>query len=168
MGAGMFFAKDPKPLEDMFGVAASYMPPSVARVRDYYRDTLQWSRRFIGLRLYLALAADGVGSFVSVIEESFRLGDLLRERLVGDDWRITNRTRLPLVCFADPRRGADRAWHERLAERVCGSGEAWTSTVTIAGAASLRACITSYRTTDSDIGALCLALGRARRGRGRA
>jgi hypothetical protein len=46
----------------------------------------------------------------------------------------------------------------RIARQVEASGAAWISVAKLAGRPALRACITSYRTTQSDIDALGDAL----------
>ena len=41
--------------------------------------SVQWSRRFIGLKLFLALAERGESGYAAMIEHQARMGDLLRE-----------------------------------------------------------------------------------------
>ena len=61
MGAGMYFTRHVGILERTFRVAAGYMPRegSVLPVADPYAHSMQWSRRFIGLKLFLSLAVAG-------------------------------------------------------------------------------------------------------------
>ncbi len=108
---------------------------------------MQWSRRFIGLKLFLALAHYGESGYVEMIEHQARMGDVLREALKSAGWRIVNSTPLPLVCFT--RDGLDTTkFLAALYERQI----AWMSEVRLGGRAPvLRACITSFRTTESDI-----------------
>ena len=65
----------------------------------------------------------------------------------GAGWRVVNTTPLPLVCFT--RDGLDTAkFLAALYQRQI----AWMSEVRLGGGAPvLRACITSFRTTESDI-----------------
>ena len=58
MGAGMFLTSHPEIPAQVFRVTASYMPESDAS-KDFYLNSTQWSRRFVGLRLFLALGAAG-------------------------------------------------------------------------------------------------------------
>ncbi len=69
------------------------------RSLDPYTTSAQWSRRFIGLKLFLALAQHGESGYVEMIEHQARMGDVLRESLQRTGWRIVNTTPLPLVCF---------------------------------------------------------------------
>lgn len=148
MGAGMFFCRHPEAASEAFRAETSYMPAKTrGQVFDPYTNTVQWSRRFIGLKLFLALAQHGESGYAAMIEHQARMGDVLRESLQGAGWRLVNRTPLPVICFT--RDGLDTArFVAALHERQI----AWMSEVRLAGAAPvLRACITSFRTTESDI-----------------
>ena len=117
------------------------------RSLDPYTTSVQWSRRFIGLKLFLALAQHGESGYAEMIEHQTRMGDVLRESLKRAGWRIVNSTPLPLVCFT--RDGLDTAkFLAALHERQI----AWMSEVRLGdGAPVVRACITSFRTTEADI-----------------
>ena len=81
-----------------------------------------------------------------MIEHQTRMGDVLRESLKCAGWRIVNSTPLPLVCFT--RDGLDTGkFLAALYERQI----AWMSEVRLGGAPAVRACITSFRTTELDI-----------------
>jgi glutamate/tyrosine decarboxylase-like PLP-dependent enzyme len=58
MGCGMFLTNRPTVLSQAFNVMTSFMPSNTPAL-DPYVTTAQWSRRFLGLRLFLALAATG-------------------------------------------------------------------------------------------------------------
>ena len=78
----------------------AYMPPKTAGpVADPYTTSVQWSRRFIGLKLFLALAQHGESGYAGMIEHQTRMGEILRESLQSAGWRIVNSTPLPVVCF---------------------------------------------------------------------
>src|SRR3954447_21840060 len=167
MGAGIYLTRHPGTLERTFRVAARYMPRegSVLPVADPYAHSMQWSRRFIGLKLFLSLAVAGWQGYEEAIRRQTEMGDLLRERLRGAGWTIVNDTPLPVVCFVDAgKEGRSAAFLEAVAAHVVGLGEAWISTVSLGEAGpALRACITNYRTGPEDLDALVAALGRARR-----
>ena len=67
------------------------------------------------------------------------------------------------MCFV-PASDADTAGSTlaAIARHVETSGTAWISVAELAGRPALRACITSYRTTERDIDDLCDALAAAR------
>jgi glutamate/tyrosine decarboxylase-like PLP-dependent enzyme len=148
MGAGMFFCRHPDAVAEAFRAETSYMPGKTAGpVVDPYTTSVQWSRRFIGLKLFLALAQHGESGYVEMIEHQARMGDVLRESLRCAGWSIVNTSPLPVVCFT--REGLDIAkFLAALQDRQI----AWMSEVRLGGGAPVvRACITSFRTTESDI-----------------
>ena len=82
-----------------------------------------------------------------MIEHQTRLGDVLREALRRAGWRIVNTTPLPVVCFT--RDGLETG---RFLSVLYQRQIAWVSEVRLAGGDPvLRACITSFRTTESDV-----------------
>src|SRR5213594_1729837 len=148
MAAGMFFCRHPDAVGEAFRVETSYMHGKTAGgVRDPYTTSVQWSRRFIGLKLFLALAHHGESGYVQMIEHQARMGDVLRASLGRVGWRVVNTTPLPVVCFT--RDGLDTGkFLAALYQRQI----AWMSEVRLGGGAPVvRACITSYRTTESDV-----------------
>jgi aromatic-L-amino-acid/L-tryptophan decarboxylase len=170
MGAGIFLTRHATDLAAAFQVNTGYMPTDTedaAGVADPYATSVQWSRRFAGLKVFLALAAVGQPGYAAQIERDTQLGALLAARLADQGWLRINDTPLPVVCVADPatdRLGPDRshAWHAAVADHVVASGHAWVSPVRIAGRAAIRLCLTSHRTTARDIDQAVAALDEAR------
>jgi aromatic-L-amino-acid/L-tryptophan decarboxylase len=160
MGAGLYLARDWAPLASAFAVATGYMPSASAERRDPYLHSMQWSRRFIGARLFAALATLDLPGYCELIDRSFALADRLRDALGRDGWAIVNATPLPLVCFAPTGRDDDRV--RAIEAGVVASGAAWISTVRLEGRPVLRACITSFETTADDVDALVAALREVR------
>jgi glutamate/tyrosine decarboxylase-like PLP-dependent enzyme len=157
MGAGMFFCRHPDVVAEAFRAQAAYMPAkTIGPVVDPYTTSVQWSRRFIGLKLFLALAQHGESGYVEMIEHQARMGDVLRESLARAGWRIVNSTPLPLVCFT---RGGLIAseFLAALYQRQI----AWMSEVRLGNEAPVvRACVTSFRTSESDIEWVVREIGR--------
>jgi hypothetical protein len=93
------------------------------------------------------------------------MGNVLRRKLLENEWRILNDTPLPTVCWNDARSDADNSL-ERLssiATQINDSGRAWISTTLMGGVVPvLRATITNYRTQDGDLEALIRDLEWAR------
>jgi glutamate/tyrosine decarboxylase-like PLP-dependent enzyme len=115
-------------------------------VFDPLANSLQWSRRFLGLKLFLALANLGESGYAAMIEHQARLGDVLRRELAASGWRLVNETPLPLVCFTRERLDP-AAFLAALHRRQI----AWMSEARIDGAPVLRACVTNFRTTEADV-----------------
>jgi glutamate/tyrosine decarboxylase-like PLP-dependent enzyme len=167
MAAGMLLTRHPDILGRTFRVTADYMPRETAEldIVDPYAHSMQWSRRFIGLKVFLALAVAGWEGYEEVLRHQVAMGDELRRALLADGWEVVNRTPLPVVCFVDGRGPAGRAAHlEALCRHVVGSGRTWISTARIGAerTPALRACITNYRTEAAHVAALVRALGEAR------
>jgi glutamate/tyrosine decarboxylase-like PLP-dependent enzyme len=167
MGAGVFLTRHPDILDRTFRVATGYMPREAEglAIVDPYAHSMQWSRRFIGLKVFLSLAVAGWAGYASSVRHMTEMGERLRQRLRGSGWEIVNRTPLPVVCFVDATRpeGRTEAWLRDVAARVVGSGRAWISTASLAARTPvLRACITNYRTGPADVDALVEELHVAR------
>ncbi len=147
MGAGMFFCRHPQSVLGAFESDVAFMPEKTAATFDPYNATVQWSRRFIGLKLFLALAERSESGYAEMIEGQTRLGEVLRRSLERTGWRIVNQTPFPLVCFT--RDGLDTSqFLAKLYKRQI----AWMSEVRLdSGPPILRACITSFRTTEQDV-----------------
>lgn len=154
MGAGMFMTRKLGALGRTFADHAGYMPRDASL--DPYAHSMMWSRRFIGLKVYLSLAVLGFDGYAEKFRKQLALGEELRARLRDDGWTIVNDTPLPVVCF----RG-DRGDLGAIARAVC--NEAWISVTKLStGERALRACVINDRTTSSDIDVLVAALRRAR------
>jgi glutamate/tyrosine decarboxylase-like PLP-dependent enzyme len=151
MAAGMFFCRHAEVLHEAFRAETSYMPGKTAGpVFDPYTTSVQWSRRFIGLKLFFALAERGEAGYVEMIEHQARMGDVLRAALAGAGWRIVNASPFPLVCFT-----RDGLVPTRFLEQLYQRQIAWMSQVQLGDRPPvLRACVTSYRTTEADIEAV--------------
>jgi glutamate/tyrosine decarboxylase-like PLP-dependent enzyme len=154
MGAGMYLARDWSALQVAFSVATGYTPSASVERRDAYLHSMQWSRRFIGLKLFLAFAVSGLAGVQARIGHQFALGGRLRAGLVVGGWSILNDTPIPLVCFAPGGEVADDAAVRAIEGAAVRSGGAWISAVRLRGRLVLRACVTSYETSAADVDAL--------------
>jgi glutamate/tyrosine decarboxylase-like PLP-dependent enzyme len=147
MGCGMFFCRHPESVAEAFRADVSYMPgKKVGPVFDPYTNSAQWSRRFIGLKLFMTLAQQGENGYAEMIEHQARMGNVLRDALKASGWSILNKTPLPLVCFT--REGVVPG--EFLAD-LHKRQIAWMSEARVGNIPVVRACITSFRTTERDI-----------------
>jgi len=153
MGCGMFFCRHRDSVAQAFRSDVTYMPGKTAgqiadasKTFDPLTHSVQWSRRFIGLKLFMTLAQRGEAGYAGMIEHQTHMGQVLREKLAVAGWRIVNSTPLPVVCFT--REGlVPTALLASLRERQI----AWMSEAQIGGVPVIRACITSFRTTEKDI-----------------
>ncbi|HYK18212.1 MAG TPA: pyridoxal-dependent decarboxylase [Bryobacteraceae bacterium] len=156
MGAGMSFCRHPEAAAQAYRVDTVVMPGKTEGAVDPYTTTMQWSRRFIGLKLFMALATYGESGYIEMIEHQTRMGNMLRALLGCSGWKIVNSTPLPLVCFT--RNGIDVT---KFLAAVLERNIAWMSTVKLSnGVHALRACVTSFRTTERDVEEVVAALDR--------
>ena len=168
MGAGLYLTRRPGVLDRTFRVAAHYMPREAAGlpVVDPYTATMQWSRRFTGLKVFLSLAVAGWDGYAEAIRHQTRMGDLLREKLAEAGWKVVNDTPLPTVCFVDGTlpEGGTFEHLDAVLRSVLASGEAWISVARLAGIGpALRATITNFLTAREDLDRLVTALDAGRR-----
>jgi glutamate/tyrosine decarboxylase-like PLP-dependent enzyme len=147
MGCGMFFCRHGDTVAEAFRADVSYMPgKKVGPVFDPYTTSAQWSRRFIGLKLFMALAERGETGYIEMIEHQTQMGEVLRGALRASGWRIMNSTPLPLVCFA--REGVVPS---QFLAALHKQQIAWMSEARVGDTPVVRACITSFRTTEAEI-----------------
>ncbi|MFN8570546.1 MAG: aminotransferase class V-fold PLP-dependent enzyme [Gemmatimonadaceae bacterium] len=165
LGAGMFFTRHESALARAFGVDTGYIPPTEAGAVDLYKYSMQWSRRFIGLKLLFVLAEHGREGLATLLDGQARMGDRLRAQLQATGWTVTNDTPLPLVCFTHADIGRDRAATSAFVSKVLARGRVWVSEVNLPGQGwVLRACITSFRVNAGDLDVLVSELEVVRKG----
>jgi glutamate/tyrosine decarboxylase-like PLP-dependent enzyme len=154
MGAGMFFCRDAKAVQQTFAIEAAYVPEEMAGTVDLYKASLLWSRRFIGLKVFMTLAELGASGVAALIEHQAQMGNELRSRLRQRGWLLVGDSPLPLVCFTHRRIRAGTVNAGAIVRRMLASGNVWVSKARIHGEDVLRACVTSYQTQPSDLDAL--------------
>lgn len=164
MGAGMFFCRYPEAVRRAFAVSTSYMPGKAGEdTLDPYATTAQWSRRAIGLKVFMSLAELGLDGYGELIDHQAQIGDLLRRRLIEQGWVIVNDTPLPVVCFTHSDICAGRLTTGDVLAFLHERGRVWISEVILGGREQvLRACITSFRSEEQDIDVLLEELEHAR------
>jgi glutamate/tyrosine decarboxylase-like PLP-dependent enzyme len=161
MGAGMLLTRHRGLLERAFSTETAYMPRDGEFAQNPYARSLQWSRRFIGLKVFLSLGAAGWRGWESMIRSQIGLADRLRAELRARGWSVLNDTPLPVLCFV-PEIASTDAEVTALVEAVNETGKAWLSTVQLPGGrVAIRACISSGHTESSDVDALVVLVERA-------
>jgi glutamate/tyrosine decarboxylase-like PLP-dependent enzyme len=166
MGAGMFFTRHLELPLRAFSTRAGYMPAARADAPDPYATSFAWSRRFVGIELFLSLAELGLPALAARVEHQAHMGELLRARLVSRGFTLLYPSVLPVVCFTHPRIEAGELTAGAAARRVLARGRAWLSLVRLPGGRkALRACVTSYLTSEGDLEVLLDEVERAIAGR---
>ncbi len=124
MGCGMFITRHPAVLSEAFKVSAEFMPSSVTQL-DPYLNTVQWSRRFLGLRLFLSLAAAGWDGYAVHVERAALVTSMVGE-LTGRA-RLDSRERLEACGGMRSRRRPATRRSGTSCARVLDSGRAWAA-----------------------------------------
>src|SRR6185436_6263665 len=121
----------------------------------YYGGEL--SRRFRALKVWMTLQYYGSRRIAQAISEDIALAAYLGEIVSkADDFELLAPGELSSCCFRYvPRRDmSDQELdqlNEKIMELVQKGGRAYLSNATVNGKFALRACITNFRTTKSDI-----------------
>ena len=127
----------------------------------FFEETIELSRRFRGLRLWMSLRYHGLKAFRRAIAENIEQAKRLAQLIADDpDLELLAGVELSAVCFRW--RGSDDAALDRinqqLLEAINQRGRVYLSNATINGKFALRACITNHRTTEEDVRAVVAEL----------
>jgi glutamate/tyrosine decarboxylase-like PLP-dependent enzyme len=154
MGCGMFIARDPSVLNEAFGVGADFMPSTASSV-DPYLNTVQWSRRFMGLRLFLSMATAGWAGYAVHVERAAEVIAQIKSRLVALRWSSANDSNLAVLCLVPP---AGSHPVREIVRRLLASGRAWAAVATFEGQPVIRICATHGEISLDDVDELVDAL----------
>jgi aromatic-L-amino-acid/L-tryptophan decarboxylase len=154
MGCGMFITRHPEVLSDAFRVSAEFMPSSVTQL-DPYLNSVQWSRRFLGLRLFLSLAAAGWSGYAVHVERAAQITAMVKERLAARRWHIANDSPLAVLCVTPP---PGYPAIRDIVRRVLDSGRAWVAVAKYEGREVVRICVTHGEVSAADVEELVAAL----------
>jgi aromatic-L-amino-acid decarboxylase len=155
---GAILVRDPDVLEETFGHDKSYMPDE-DELPNAVDRTLEYSRPFRALKLWLAFRAHGAERFRAAIERNLAHAQLLYE-LVEAHPRLRALTGPPALSVLpfqhvpdDPQVDVDDH-NARLARRLQRDGHVWVASAVIDGAVAIRPCFVNFRTGDADVQAL--------------
>ncbi|HEX4240503.1 MAG TPA: pyridoxal-dependent decarboxylase [Steroidobacteraceae bacterium] len=154
MGCALFLTRHGHLLAEAFHASTSFMPSSVSSL-DPYLNSVQWSRRFIGLRLFLTLASAGWRGLGAHVERGVAVIEEVKRRLIDRGWTVANDSGLAVLdAVPPPGLGEVRA----LVKRVVASGRAWVAPTTFEGRDVVRICATNGETRMEDIETLVATL----------
>jgi len=148
--------RDPASLAAAFHHDAAYIPHEDDEVNpvDW---TLEYSRPFRALKLWLALRVHGAAAFREAIERNLAQARLLAEEVRRHaDLELLLEPELTVVPFRHRPPGvADLDRHNlELGQALRRDGRVFVSAAFVDGVAWLRPCIVNYRTQDEDVLAL--------------
>lgn len=154
MGTSLFLTKHKNILENTFGTPTEYMPKDAQgiQITDPYNHSLAWSRRSLGIRLYLSFLLYGEGGLANLVNSLAQKGEELRQLLNQEGWEIWNNSPFPVLCFRIP--GMNNEQVLAICKKVVKRGKVWLSTYPVKGKICFRACITNYLTETQHLKAL--------------
>jgi glutamate/tyrosine decarboxylase-like PLP-dependent enzyme len=154
MACGMFITAGPEILSKSFGISASFMPSSIGS-EDPYMTSIMWSRRFLGLRLFMNLAAAGWQGYGNHIDNTLRMTRYIREQLEAAGWSVLNPGSLGVICVVPP---PGYRPVQVISSELVSSGQAWVSAASFEGQDVIRICVTNGNTEQKDADALIACL----------
>jgi aromatic-L-amino-acid/L-tryptophan decarboxylase len=122
----------------------------------WYQFSLEGTRRFRALKLWMSWKHLGTEGFARLIEQNDDLAAHLSERLDREGWDVID-PELSVVCFRHVPAALDGAdltvvdsYQKGLQRALEVSGDGWVSTTTLDGRTYLRAGIVNYLSADAD------------------
>jgi aromatic-L-amino-acid/L-tryptophan decarboxylase len=139
-----------------FSHEESYIPHE--RSSEHMVDiTLEYSRPFRALKLWLAFRAHGAQSFRDAVENNVRQARLLYDLIAEHDALepVCGPPPLSIVPFRHLGPARDLNDHNAaLVRTLQDDGRVWVAPATVDGKIGLRPCFVNFRTTDEDVRAL--------------
>ena len=159
LDCGCLLYRDPAAAQNAFahtGEYAKVLSEDPIEGFAFFEESLELSRRFRALKLWLSLSYHGLNAF----REAIRLNLTLAQRLAAaisaqPELELLAPVELSAVCFRY-RDGTEDESHldemnRQILKRVIERGKVYLSNATLNGQFCLRACITNHRTTADDV-----------------
>ncbi|MGH9788642.1 MAG: pyridoxal phosphate-dependent decarboxylase family protein, partial [Candidatus Acidiferrales bacterium] len=176
---GVVLARSSAAATKPFRVQAAYVPRGAPPVETYQLG-VQWSRRFLGLKLWLALQVHGRSGYEAHFAGQIRLGWRFRELLAArPPFATVSESPLPITCFTyleEPRPERRRVppdsltkfeqqMNLTLAEELVRRGWAWISSTRLRPASArsarvMRMMVINYETRERHLRRLVADLER--------
>lgn len=122
----------------------------------FFEESMELSRRFRALKLWLSLRYHGLANFREAIRQDLRNAQRLVELIAAqDELEVLAPVPLSAVCFryvskSDSSRSTDEL-NQKILQRTVRRGKVFLSNATIQGKFALRACFVNHRTTPQDV-----------------
>ena len=157
---GALVVKRREDLQDTFHRTPEYYrhPRPEDAPLNWFEYSIEGTRRFRALKLWLSWKHLGSAGFARLIEHNVDLAAYLAERCreAPDLEAVPEAPELSVVCFRHLPEGlggaALDAYQDRLQIALEATGDAWVSTTKIRGATYLRAGIVNYLSTEAEVG----------------
>ncbi len=117
----------------------------------FFEESLELSRRFRALKLWLALRYHGLNAFRAAIRQDLDRAQLLAQEISQTpELELLAPVELSAVCFRHRATNPDD-FNAAILQRVIQRGRVYISNASIRGQFALRACIVNHRSTDDDV-----------------
>jgi aromatic-L-amino-acid/L-tryptophan decarboxylase len=125
----------------------------------FFEESMELSRRFRALKIWLSLRYHGADAFRDSIAEDLRLALHLASRIdEREELELLAPVELSAVCFRYKGAGKSdaelNALNAEIVKRSQRAGNVFFSNAVIHGKFALRACITNHRSTEKDVEAV--------------
>jgi glutamate/tyrosine decarboxylase-like PLP-dependent enzyme len=120
----------------------------------FFEQTIELSRRFRALKLWLSLRYHGLGAFRAAIAENLAQARTLAGLIDAEpSLELLAPVELSAVCFRWTNGDVDKLdeRNEAILREVNEKGRVWLSNASVRGTVGLRACITNHRTMEHDL-----------------
>jgi glutamate/tyrosine decarboxylase-like PLP-dependent enzyme len=123
----------------------------------FFEETMELSRRFRALKLWLSLRYHGLSAFRAAIQRDLDHAQHLAAEVRNQpDLELLAPVELSAVCFRhrlqpDASEEARNQFNTRLLKLIVSRGRVYISNAILGGKFCLRACIVNYRTEETDI-----------------
>ena len=119
----------------------------------FFEESIELSRRFRALKLWLSLRYHGLSAFRQSIRRDLDHAQLLARYIEADSrLELLAPVELSAVCFR--LRNASDDFNQRVLKRMVKRGRVFLSNATIHGQFALRVCFVNHRTTEADVRAI--------------
>jgi aromatic-L-amino-acid decarboxylase len=150
-GIGALLVRDGARLRDAHHVPADYLQDldgPEGLIPNFSEYSMELSRDFRGLRLWLPVKLHGMAAFRSALEEKLELARYLYDELSATPgFEVPLEPQLTAIAFRYlPSSGDADAFNRRLLQRINDSKRIFLSSTTLRGRFMIRACVVSHRT----------------------
>jgi glutamate/tyrosine decarboxylase-like PLP-dependent enzyme len=161
---GMLLFKEPSHARAAFSHTGEYarvLGEDPEEVFAFFEESLELSRRFRALKIWLSLRYHGLNAFRDAIRADLAHAQLLAELVRSNDsLELLAPAELSAVCFRYVWRGSPTrseeldALNQRILQRVIQRGRVYISNASLRGRFALRACFVNHRTKEDDVRAV--------------
>jgi glutamate/tyrosine decarboxylase-like PLP-dependent enzyme len=158
LDCGVLLFKDAQAARVAFSYTGDYAKSFAADPLEafaFFDESLELSRRFRALKLWLSLRYHGLDAFRRAIRADLHHAQLLAQQVAANPrLELSAPVTLSAVCFrysaADPAPDSDRL-NAAILKRVIARGRVYLSNATLGGRFVLRACFVNHRTREADV-----------------